>query len=133
MPVQVLIAPCVCGFHLRPEIVNQLFEHHPELFDEPHSAAYMLGEVLGNSQEALAALMVNAVRREDDLFFLNTGAALRTCPWLLALFFAQGSDALVERPGLSLKVVEIPDGVDWYIYSDDDGSEAVHEKHRIWQ
>jgi hypothetical protein len=30
-----------------------------------------------------------------------------------------------------LKVVEIPDGVDWEI-NDYDGCETVHEKHRIW-
>jgi hypothetical protein len=31
-----------------------------------------------------------------------------------------------------LIVVEIPDGVKWYIYADDDGSETIHEEHRIW-
>lgn len=29
-----------------------------------------------------------------------------------------------------LKVVEIPDDVDWYIYQDDIGIEVIHEKHR---
>lgn len=30
-----------------------------------------------------------------------------------------------------LKVVEIPDGIDYYI-SDYDGVESIHEKHRVW-
>ena len=30
-----------------------------------------------------------------------------------------------------LKVVEIPDDVEWYI-SDHEGCESVHEKHRVW-
>lgn len=30
-----------------------------------------------------------------------------------------------------LKVVDIPDGVTWYIY-DYDGIETVHEEHRSW-
>lgn len=30
-----------------------------------------------------------------------------------------------------LKVIEIPDGVDWEI-DDYDGIETVHEKHRSW-
>jgi hypothetical protein len=30
-----------------------------------------------------------------------------------------------------LKIVEIPDDVEWYI-SDYDGLETVHEKHRSW-
>lgn len=31
----------------------------------------------------------------------------------------------------SLKVVEVPDNVDWYI-SDYDGSETIEERHRSW-
>ena len=31
-----------------------------------------------------------------------------------------------------LKVVEIPDDVDWYIYRHDIGPEVIHEKHRVW-
>jgi hypothetical protein len=30
------------------------------------------------------------------------------------------------------KIVDIPDDVDWYIDECDDGSESIHEKHRIW-
>lgn len=30
-----------------------------------------------------------------------------------------------------LKVVEVPDGVEWYIH-DYDGDEEIHEKHRVW-
>lgn len=31
-----------------------------------------------------------------------------------------------------LKVVKIPDGVDWEI-DDYDGIETIHEKHRVWR
>lgn len=30
-----------------------------------------------------------------------------------------------------LEIVEIPDGIEWYI-EDYYGSETIHEKHRIW-
>ena len=30
-----------------------------------------------------------------------------------------------------LAIVEIPDGVDWYI-AEYDGAESVHENHRVW-
>lgn len=33
----------------------------------------------------------------------------------------------------SLKVLEIPDDVDWYIFEDEDGSESIHERHRTWR
>ena len=32
----------------------------------------------------------------------------------------------------SLKIVEIPNDVDYYIHEYDDGSESIHEKHRFW-
>lgn len=33
----------------------------------------------------------------------------------------------------AVKVVEVPDGVDWYLFEDEDGSESIHETHRTWQ
>lgn len=32
----------------------------------------------------------------------------------------------------SLKIVEIPDGVDYYIDKRFDGRETIHEYHRVW-
>lgn len=40
-----------------------------------------------------------------------------------------GDDA--NTPFSSLKVVDIPDDVEWYIHKYD-GLEEVHEKHRSW-
>ena len=31
-----------------------------------------------------------------------------------------------------LKVIEIPDDVEWFI-DDHDGVESIHEKHRVWR
>lgn len=31
-----------------------------------------------------------------------------------------------------VKAVEIPDGIEWYVREDEDGSESVHEFHRSW-
>lgn len=30
-------------------------------------------------------------------------------------------------------IVEIPDGVDWYIHESEDGSETIYENHRVWR
>ena len=32
-----------------------------------------------------------------------------------------------------LKIVDVPDDAEWYIYEHAGGIEVVHEKHRIWQ
>ena len=46
--------------------------------------------------------------------------------------------AVVEELGIDadgryaeLKIVDVPDGVDWYI-SEYDGLEEIHERHRSW-
>lgn len=47
--------------------------------------------------------------------------------------------AAIEKVGLkeasgssaSIEIVEIPDGIEWFIH-DYDGQESVHEQHRSW-
>ena len=53
----------------------------------------------------------------------------RTDPNLIKVVENLGEEA--NGPSSRLKVVEIPDDVDWYI-EDYDGVETIHEKHRIW-
>ena len=53
----------------------------------------------------------------------------RTSPSLIAVVEKLGDEANASFS--KLKVVEIPDDVDWYI-DDYDGVETIHEKHRIW-
>ena len=38
-----------------------------------------------------------------------------------------------NRDSRPVKIVEIPDDIEWYIGSGDDGSEWVSEMHRIWR
>jgi hypothetical protein len=132
MPVQVLIAPCAAGFHLHQDILDQLFARHPEMFDAPHSAAELLGERRHLTPADQASLLANSVVRGDDVHFLDMGVPLRTSTWLLDKLAAEGSASLVARSSQSLKMVEIPEGVNWFVFENDDGSEAVHERHRIW-
>jgi len=53
----------------------------------------------------------------------------RTSPYLIEAVEKLGEKANGEYA--SLKVVEIPDGIDYYI-SDYDGMETIHEQHRSW-
>lgn len=54
----------------------------------------------------------------------------RTAPELIALIEELGSKAVSGRSA-ELKVVEIPDDVQWII-EEYDGAEVVSEVHRIW-
>lgn len=31
-----------------------------------------------------------------------------------------------------VKVVDVPDDVEWFLFEGEDGSESVHESHRVW-
>lgn len=52
----------------------------------------------------------------------------RDCPVLVEMVEGGGVDSNYS----SLKVVEIPDGVNWYI-EEYDGLEHVAERHRTWR
>ena len=54
----------------------------------------------------------------------------RTAPELIALIEEKGSEYCSEDYA-ELKVVEIPDDVNWYI-DDYDGVETIEEVHRSW-
>lgn len=54
----------------------------------------------------------------------------RADPRLIAAIKKVGLEASADTC-CKLKIVEIPDDVDWYIH-EYDGLETIHEKHRIW-
>lgn len=54
----------------------------------------------------------------------------RKCPVLAAVVSEMGEKANGNYS--DLKVVEIPDGVE-FVVSDYDGHEAIHQKHEVWE
>ena len=61
--------------------------------------------------------------------FICRAHELRTHPLLVEAVEVLGNQANGEHA--VLKVIEIPDDVEWYI-NDYDGMETVHEVHRTW-
>lgn len=57
----------------------------------------------------------------------------RDDPVLVSIVRQLGDKANGSSEFCSLKIVEIPDGVQWEIAPDDDGSECVAEVHRVWR
>jgi hypothetical protein len=53
----------------------------------------------------------------------------RDCPVLVAMVEEQGT--AINGAFSDLKVVEIPDGINWYI-EEYDGREHIAERHRTW-
>ena len=65
--------------------------------------------------------------QEDN--FLFHGDLSRTDPILIQVVEELGADA--NDRFSDLKIVQIPDNIEWYI-CEYDGKESVHEQHRSW-
>lgn len=63
--------------------------------------------------------------------FNDDDGYVRTDPLLIEAVEALGQDSWGRNA--ELKVVEVPDDVDWYVCHIESGIEEVREKHRIWR
>lgn len=134
--MKIVINRCYGGYDLSPEAVYQYVEakgivvwpymqedwHHPlkRLAEIKSSLAvvYYFYEDLGDNPDF-----------PDGLKQFDPGHIPRDDPLLVKIVEELGHKA--DGPFAKLKVVEIPDGVDWMI-SDDDGMEIIEEEHRSW-
>ena len=66
---------------------------------------------------------------DEPFDFADETEGLRTDPILVEM--VEEDSSLYSGDSARLSVVEIPDGVEWYIH-DYDGQEHVAEKHRTW-
>jgi len=66
----------------------------------------------------------------DGFGYAFNGYECRTNPKLVEVVERLGSER-ASGHFAKLKVIEIPDGIDWVIYNYD-GIETVYEKHRSW-
>jgi len=80
----------------------------------------------GLSEESLEDYKKRKNITEDTLFYWEIP---RDCPVLVEMVEQGGTD--VDGIYSELKVVDIPDGVNWYI-EEYDGMEHVAERHRTW-
>jgi hypothetical protein len=67
---------------------------------------------------------------DEDDYYLSYYDIKRDDPLLIQVVEEMGDEANGNYS--SLKIVEIPDDVEWYI-GEYDGIESVHEEHRIWR
>ena len=81
----------------------------------------------GLSEESLEDYRKRKNITEDTLFDWEIP---RDCPVLVEMVEQGGTD--VDGIYSELKVVDIPDGVNWYI-EEYDGMEHVAERHRTWR
>jgi hypothetical protein len=80
----------------------------------------------GLSDAALDEYKVRKDITDPDFYYYDIP---RDCPVLVAMIEEQGT--AVNGGFADLRIVEIPDDVDWYI-EEYDGNEHVAERHRTW-
>lgn len=108
--------------------LEELFRRKPEFFDGPFDPKdFSLNKAFTLED------WPNAVLQGEQLYFLITNdTVMRQDPVLLQTLDTQGSGALAGAYCSALTAVEVPDDVAWHIFEYEDGSEAVHENHRVW-
>lgn len=79
----------------------------------------------GLSEESEAEYKKRAGITDPNFWYHNIP---RDCPHLVAIVEEGGN---INSEYSNLKIVEIPDDVDWYI-EEYDGMEHVAERHRTW-
>jgi hypothetical protein len=132
--MKIVIGTKACGLKLRTEMIHALYARNPGFFyGMPHDLWFLKDD--GPESEAeFRKLFPEAVVGEAEVFFLkDADPALRTDPWLVAQVCVALPTVVKDDYRGGVKIVDVPDGVRWYIRADEDGSEKVHEEHRIWE
>lgn len=151
--MKVAINACHGGFSLSPEATLRLYamgcteiathvdEYWPPAEREAEAVKYSTMGYRANLEKWREYLKQGPTRKRESLFLtvfspdeqyvLNAGRDLkRDHPMLLQVIEEMGEAA--DGACASLRIVEIPDDVEWEI-EEYDGSEWVAEKHRTWR
>lgn len=115
--VKVVISTCIGGYGLSAKAFGRLLE-------------------LGYQPDAYEMKRYEEMRVVEDpiersFHSLYTFDRERDNPLLIRVVEELGEEA--NSCGSELHIVEIPDGVNWYVHEDDSGYETVHETHRVWR
>lgn len=142
--MKVVINKCFGGFGLSPEAIREyaMRKFGKEMFF--YEADYANGHTWDNPKykryekapENRCSYVYSVMEDHGDAptnlegaEWLHDDGIERNDPVLVAIVEELGGRA--DGSFARLSVVEIPDGIDWYI-SDYDGQECVEEKHRSW-
>jgi hypothetical protein len=112
--MKIVINKCWGGFGLSQEAWKRLIELGVPVYDIDNN----------NVEDTFVVF-----RNEDGEFWNTWRGEERANPLLVQVVEELGEKA--DGDHAALKVVEIPEGVDWLI-DDYDGKEHIEERHRVW-
>jgi hypothetical protein len=140
--LKIVINRCFGGFSLSPAAEVELFEAGWREIGLP-VAEYFGGrtewiaselvkwrEFVAGGMGASALFLTTFSKDETHCLRLPSGDATRADPRLVEIVGRMGEAA--NGSMAKLRVVEIPDGIEWVI-DDYDGMESVKEAHREWR
>lgn len=136
--MKILIGVKPGGLGLNRFALTELYKRIPEAFDSFYHIDFLFSEDshltgVEAQKRLLECYSSNAVVDTEKIHFLNNIVAIRSNLWLIEQV-ERDPIRVIDLSGLhSVRVCEIPDGIKWYLHEDDDGSESIHEEHRIWR
>jgi hypothetical protein len=119
--MKVVINSRIGGFSLSRKAMERLLELKEPLAIDYVELIWNLEEFDGD-EETLEYAKDSSDPCKSDMDRAN--------PNILQVIEELGEEANSQHS--TLKIVEIPDGIEWYIYHREDGVESIHEKHRTW-
>ena len=109
-------------------LLRKLWEKDKDLyFDEVEADADFIEKFRNNggvlwSDETQSLWFFNAYKNE-----------VRVDPYFISLLEDVGVENIGTDFGKNhLRIIEIPDGTNFYIYRPDVGAESIHEEHNVW-
>jgi hypothetical protein len=103
---------------------TKFYKASHELLRSGYNPIYCYTKDLGSKID------IEGITKESEYFYSPSDIS-RNDPSLIKIIEKFGSDKISSENSL-LKVVEIPDDVDWDIGESEEGIEWIYEKHRTW-
>lgn len=131
---KVVINSCFGGFNLSRKAMEWLYEHECPNITMPVDKYF--GGDLKSAEVALKkwkdekAFFVTYFTKDEKNVLCNDRVIPRDNKLLIQCIEELGSD-VASGSCAKLKIVEIPDDVD-FVIDEYDGSETIHEKHHSW-
>jgi hypothetical protein len=125
---KVVFNPFSDSFSLKHSVVRRYFEILAELNpgkDYIHSYQVDLSCNVEENPEFDDQIIIHFLNGK----FWNEARVVRDCPALVRLVEETGGQCVDDGQAV---IVEIPDDVEWEIFSWDHDREEIHEKHRSW-
>lgn len=135
--MKIVIGVNAGGLTLNRYALTELFNRIPEAFDAFYHIDFLFSEdshlTGADAQKRLLECYPGTVVDTEKIHFVSDHAAIRANPWLIEQVERDPVRVIDLKRLDGVKVCDIPDDIQWYIREDDDGSESIHEVHRVWR